>query len=115
MSILGNKQTLTVKRSDASQQITGHLLQPGTITTFTIETTVQPASKTDLDSLPEGRRTTETFKIYPDKELITADQPSQQNSDVVEYNGEDYLVIKVENWQNSIIPHYKAMMVKQNA
>lgn len=90
---------------------------PGTTGTtqepdFTIRTSVQPARGKELEVLPEGLRTSEVYKIYPEIELRAVDQHSQEEADIVVYNGNEYKVQHLEAWQNNLINHYKAFIVR---
>ena len=79
---------------------------------FTITTSVQPAKGRELELLPEGLRTREVYKIYPATELKSVDQFSEQEADIVIFNNEDYKVQRLEKWQNNLINHYKAFIVR---
>lgn len=80
--------------------------------TFTIQTSVQPADANDLKVLPEGKRTSSIYKIYPSSELRTTDQNTQTPQDVVVFNNENYEVVHVEPWKN-LLGFYKALIVRE--
>ena len=65
---------------------------------------VQPASQSDLLSLPEGERTTGTIKIYSETELKMKDR--------IEHKGLKYEVHNVEDNSALFLPHYKAILTK---
>ena len=117
---LFKSHTLTVKRPiqtvETGRRIRGRWV-PGTIDTddapnFTIRTSVQPAKGKELEVLPEGLRTGEIYKIYPETELKAVDQHSEQEADIVVYNNADYKVQHLEIWQNGLVDHYKAFIVR---
>lgn len=86
---------------------------------FTIQASVQPMRGKDLLSLPEGRRASASFRLYTDFRLRTVDDKAQQNPDRVTFRipAHDltaplrtYEVIHVDDWQNGIVSHYKAVV-----
>jgi hypothetical protein len=86
---------------------------------FTIEASVQPIRPRDLLSLPEGRRASAAFRLYTDYRLRTVDDKAAANPDRVTFRVPSYdataplrtyEVIAVEEWQNGIVPHYKAIV-----
>jgi hypothetical protein len=78
--------------------------------TVTIQASVQPTSEREVLALPEGRREKKSFTLYSDASLISLGQA--QNPDRVILFGEEYEVIKKEEWQNNVINHYKYIVVK---
>lgn len=86
---------------------------------FTIQGSVQPLKGRELEALPEGRRAGSNFKIYTDTRLRTVDDKAQKNPDRLTFRvpAHDstaplltYEVIQVFEWQNGIVPHYKAIV-----
>lgn len=86
---------------------------------FTIEGSVQPLRARELNSLPEGRRASAAFRIYTDFRLRTVDDKALKNPDRITFRVPSYdttaplrtyEVISVEEWQNGIVPHYKAIV-----
>lgn len=73
---------------------------------FTIEASVQPIKLSDMERLPEGRRSQRAFRLYTDSTLQTLVE-GQSNPDVVTIYGEAYEVLAVDSWQNDIISHNK--------
>jgi len=73
------------------------------------EASIQPTSQKDMLTLPEGRRDRETYRLYTDFELKTADEVSKVNADRVTIMGKIYEIIQVGIWRNNVIPHYKAL------
>lgn len=72
---------------------------------------LQPLSERDLLTLPEGRRTSETYRIFSDTELKTVEA---QNPDEVVYNGERFEIYTVGKWQNQIINHFTYIIIKKS-
>ena len=82
--------------------------------TFTIIASVQPLTQNEMQSLPEARRESVGYTLYTDTNLRTARQaetPAIQ-ADIVTIDSEEYEVYKVEKWQNAVISHYKAIVLR---
>ncbi len=86
---------------------------------FTIQGSVQPLKGREMEALPEGRRAGSVFKIYTDTKLRTVDDKAQANPDRITFRVpafdstaplRTYEVIQVFEWQNGIVPHYKAIV-----
>jgi len=108
---LFKSHTLTVKRYFGSY-INGRWVQSN-INTFTIMTSWQSANGRDTLTLPEGKRSTQIYKCYPEIELFVADPISGQPADVITgIDGKDYEVISCAPNQNNIINHYKIMCTR---
>lgn len=80
-----------------------------TATTMQIVADIQTATDKDIKSLPVDRQTSGKIKIYSMTELLVAKQGTQQQSDLVEWNGKLWEVISSETHQNNVMSHYKAM------
>jgi hypothetical protein len=74
------------------------------------QASIQPTSERAVLALPEGRREKKSFTLYSDTSLVSLGQA--QNPDRVILFGEEYEVIKKEEWQNNVINHYKYIVVK---
>ena len=110
--------------SQFNQTVTGLRYAPGTFvkgrwingasTPIEFQASVQPYNMTphgrELDPLPEGRKELEMYSLYTTFALQIAIQDSSIQSDEVTLFGKSFEVIKVENWQNKVIPHYKAVV-----
>ena len=75
-----------------------------------IRGTFQPATGDDLQSLPEGRRLDQTFRIFTKSQLTGPTQDNQGAGDLITVFGNDYEVVQVQPWQNTIISHYSALV-----
>ncbi len=110
MSLFKSK-TLTVNRPSGGARVNGRWV-PGSTSSFTIKTSVQPANGKDLEALEEGQRTSEILKIYPSTELKTIDQHISQEADIVVNDGKNYTVVHVGENTNDIINHYKCLIMR---
>lgn len=104
---------LTVKRESAGEYVNG-MWVPGTPESdFTINASWQPANGKDLQVLSEGERLRVVYKGYTDTKLYPSDPKTQSDGDkIVSPDGLEYEVIRVENWQNNLLNHYKFMAVR---
>lgn len=106
------RKTLTVRRRDAATTYVDGIAQAGSTSNVSISASVQPLKPNEMELLPEGRRDSEAFRLYTETQLFPANDSTNKNADIVEYNGKDYEVLSCAEWQNKVIPHYKAVMVK---
>ena len=116
MLTLLNLQTVTVTRYAAGSYNSEREYVEGSTSTFEINATIQPLRGEELQSLPEGERTSEQYWVFTYTELSTADETDLSQGDVIEYNSKDFDVVQVETWvgPTSATTHFKARMVRQN-
>ena len=107
------KRQVTVHRPGVGEYINGIWVDLTPTTTFTIWASVQPIKEQELESLPEGLRTSDVFKMYTNTHLLTA-REDIKNPDEVDLYGERYLVADVEIWGNTQLSHYKILVIKSN-
>lgn len=80
----------------------------GDESTISIAASVQPMSMEDMKDAPEGRRLSDTVKMYTDADLFTVeDSGENQQPDRLNWRGREYEVISKGVHQMSVIPHYK--------
>ena len=82
----------------------------GTPTISSVMVSVQPANARDLQCLPEGRRTSKTYRLYSDISLNALQ--TTQNPDRVTLTDGVYEVVTKDPWKNGVIEHYKYLVVK---
>lgn len=102
MSLLGNK-VLQIKRRYQGEYVDGIWVgyQDGPDQIISITGSVQPAKDSDVQLLPEGRRTQRSYKIY------TFDEIKEQ--DIVPIYDELYEVLNVSRYDGGLIPHWRAI------
>ncbi len=71
----------------------------------TIKASVQVATPNDMRTLPEGKRTTQTFLVYCNRELVTELENELEPDETVIF-GEPYVVAARHTWQNQIRPSH---------
>lgn len=105
------RQPLTVRREGQGQFVNG-LWQRGAPQTLTVTASVQPASPTDLEVLPEGRRGRKAFKVYTSSTLRESDQQNGGQPDRIRIAGQWYEVAHVQRWENNLINHHEVLVVR---
>jgi len=70
---------------------------------------VQPLTPRQKKSLPEGRQTVESYRLFSSSLLNTVEE---QNPDIVIINGQDFEVHSRGGWQNNIISHFEYVVIK---
>lgn len=103
------RKPLVVTRVAAGGYV-GGVWQEGAPVSIDIRASVQPTSPEDMELLPEGRRGRLAYTLFSDTELRTADSNTGTNADRVTIDGAVYEVSAVAPWQNSILPHYRAVV-----
>jgi hypothetical protein len=77
---------------------------------YTIYESWQPASQTDIQMLPEGRRLGSHYKFYSSVKLDSG--LSGKNPDRVQVSGVTYEITAVAPYQNGLINHYKYIVTE---
>lgn len=104
MSFEQFRRSLTVTR-EAGSYVNGYWSTPGP-TQVTITASVQPANDKQRDNVPEGYDVESVLELGTESLLVIAQAGKASKSDTVNIDGEEYTVIRLERWQNQIIPHY---------
>ena len=100
--------TIAGKRYAASSFDKGRWTD-GSESDISFKASVQPLKGNELLTLPEGYREKETYRLYTSFQLLTADEKNKKIPDRVTIFGKKFDIIKVDIWQNKVIPHYKAI------
>lgn len=99
------RQTRNVYRQGDGSYVDGYWTETTAESTFTIEASMQPASDKIRKNPPEGYDVDALLEMGTESEMITAERGGTKKADQVEYEGQRYCVIRLERWQNTIIPH----------
>ena len=100
--------TITGKRYAASTNTKGRWVD-GADSPISFKASVQPLRGNELLTLPEGQREKETYRLYTSFQLFTANESDKKKPDRVTIFDKEFDIIKVDVWQNKVIPHYKAI------
>lgn len=76
---------------------------------ITIRASIQPASGSQLERLPQGKRTNATYALRAD-DVIQEAMADDNDADVFEFYGRKWEVVDLRVWQNGIINHYEALV-----
>lgn len=92
-------------------------LESTTSTPFAaLRCTVQPLTGQQLQVLDEGLRAKEAYNVFTNTPITVAVEGTNQISDQLEIDGVNgvslFTVISVKKWNNQLIPHYHAVVVK---
>lgn len=82
-----------------------------------LQCTVQPLTGSELMVLEEGLRSKEVYNVFTNTKLTEAIEGTDQLADQIEIDGVNgvslFTVLKVKKWDNGLIPHYHAVVVKE--
>jgi len=87
----------------------GNIIE-GTSSEVNINASVQPADRIQMEALPQLRDYKQTFILYSNTELFTADAEAKTEADKVSIYGKDFEVVTVEPWLNGVRSHYKIIV-----
>lgn len=105
-------ETLTVERRGPGVWVNGRY-EKGSKSCHNIKASVQPMSGDETKILPEGRRSSESMKIYTYDRLFMSDESKQIAADVIKHDGKFFEIHMVQNWKiGTDLPHYKCIAVK---
>jgi len=96
-------QTVTGERVSPGGYVDG-IYQSGTSTSISIRSSVQPSGDQEIQLLPEGERQKASYTLRSTTEVFVDDRFT--------IYGDEYRVLMVQRWTNSIIPHWRAIAVK---
>lgn len=111
---MGFRRPVTIERTSLGTIDDNGRYQKGTMTTLTIQASVQPLSLREQATIvgPDGARNVSYVKIYTDTPLIPQSAAKGQGdgdmADVVQYLGRRFLVTQCDAFQSGVISHYRA-------
>ena len=106
--VLTHKTPITIIRASAGDWVDGYRVK-GSTTEITLEANVQPLKGSELLALPESDRTKESIKIYSVETLKTVDEYSQEEADIVVWNGKKFKAAMTMTYQMGILDHTKTI------
>ncbi len=102
------KQNVVVTRKGDGSWVDGVWVESENLV-FTIKASVHPVSSQEMQLLPEGYRNQSGYVLYSNSELRTA-SPGNNNPDVVKIGNVDYVVLRVEAWENTHLSHFRILV-----
>lgn len=110
---LFNTRTFTVTRKAAGTYVKG-IWSDGATSTFSASGSLQPVSAYTAKALLEGSRLTTMQEFITGTKLIATDPLTQITGDTISIDNEIWVVIKVDGWQNGILPHYSCFITRKD-
>lgn len=107
------RKPITVNRFAAGAYVNGVWTEAAPVAVVGVTASIQPAPGKEMESLDAGRRTKRGFILYTDTLLQSVE--TAKNPDQVVLADGSYEVVKVEPWQNQVLPHYRALIVRMSA
>lgn len=108
------RYTLTVKRrASGDYDSSGFFKVSGSDTEFTITASVQPMTGSEILLLPENKRELETKKLFTFTKLHNIEKGNGVNSDIVIIDGDEFEVVRIYDWKNNVLNHYKVFVAKR--
>jgi len=120
MSIIGifhPPNNLVLKRSTGAATYADGYAQQVTRGSVSFGGSVQPLTGDELLDLEEGQRSRDPRIILTETELKTVDKSTGIPADIVEYEGKDYVVYKVEpyvEWSGGGVQHYEVTILRKD-
>lgn len=110
------RRDLKVIRGRRGQYVNGVYSYTGMTVSHIIKASVQATDAEIMQTLPEGARTKESYTLFTDSELLTADVLAAKSADVVIIDDARYQVVKVTKMSNLdfCTKHYEAVIVREN-
>lgn len=97
----------TIKTRTAGTYVDGVWVE-GSETIVVIQASVQPLSLEDMQSQTEGRRTSDSVKMYTDSDLkAVEDKGANQQPDILVWRGREYEIVSKGVYQMGVVPHFK--------
>ena len=92
-------EIITIERKLGGSRVDG-IWVPGAPSTFKALASAQPASASDLQSLPEGERDKDIFKFISNKPIFTTQDRTVAEADVIIFKGTRWRVISSGDWSS---------------
>ena len=109
MSIFRKPLTRKIRKAHTIG-LDGSFIPDPTTTDSIIQASVQPLRAHEVQNLEEGKRNLEWYWLFTTTRLNVV---TDKNPDLIEIDGDDYEVHKIEPWQNGqILDHYKCLVTR---
>lgn len=103
---------LNVKRYGAGTWSHGRFTEDTSPITIQIRASLQPVPPHEVALLPEGKRDSQSYRLYTSTELRLAED---SNPDRVIVDNEEYEVSQGAPWKNDILSHYRYLITKMES
>ena len=110
------RRELTVIHGRRGQYVDGIHTYVGMTASHVIKASVQATDAEVMQTLPEGARTKESYTLFTNDELSTADVSIDRGADIVIIDDARYQVIKVTKMSNLdfCAKHYEVVVIREN-
>ncbi len=105
-------QPLTRKRKGGGDFVNGRWVNGTPEADVVVTASLQPANHTELLRLPEGLRTRGAIVIFTDGDLRTANESLNQEADRVVHQGEEWEIVKLDDYTMPQLTHGEFMAVR---
>lgn len=109
--LLTHKTSVTVLRATEGEWVKGKWVT-GAVQEVVIDANIQPLRGSELAALPESDRTKETIKVYSVETLKTLEEVSQEEADIVVWEGKKFRAIKAMTYKMGVLDHTKTICVR---
>lgn len=113
LAVLGTGTYTVTRQAAGSYGAADGEWDAGASSTLSLVGSLQPANGRDRDNLPEGISLSDTRVLYVAEEVRTANDRTKIPADTVVVDGEVFEVVHVEPWGGSLIPHWRALLVRR--
>ena len=110
-AVIAESVTMVVRRQTASSYTAKGRWTTPAETTISIDGAVQPMTPKEILREVDSRHVKAAIKVYSEDPFIMADEATKVQPDVIVYNGEDYEVYAVSDWDC----FYKTVAVRMEA
>jgi len=117
INIFTVQDNMTLKRQTTASVSVKGTYQPVTRSSIIITGSIQPITGKELLDLPEAQRTRHPRTIYTETELRTEDKTNGLGADIIEHDGVEYVVYKVEDfseWDGAGLAHYAVTVLRKD-
>lgn len=106
------RRPFTLRKKQPPKRVGPRFEETGIVTESIVLASLQPNDGKEMQSLPEGRRFSESYDFYTSSPLDTV-VVGGENPDVVLVEGIEFEIVKVENWANNVINHFRALIARR--
>ena len=117
INIFTDEDNLTLKRVNGPATKTDGVYDVIARTSTLFTGSVQPAPEEILLNLSEAQRTRNPKLVFTKTQLNIIDKTAGTGADIIEYEGEDYVVQAIEalpDWNGANLSHYEVTILRED-
>lgn len=100
------------RRREAAGHDSGGSWVPGVTSDVTITASVQPLTGEELKMLDEGQRSRRPIMVITDADLQTVDETARTKADRIVWDGEEFEIHRIENFEMGLMAHREAICLR---